>query len=855
MGSMRKFKSVIFWGLLISCLFQFLTITPSYSAVPTVMSVVPSSGTTDSPTEVTITGENFEPGAKVSLLNGGPFVVGSLDIPAQDVYISGNYAYLINYTIGLTVVDISDPAAPKITGSISLASLPNGLYVSGDYAYVAEGEAYEPYEDDYEFSWSGLEIIDISDPTAPKLVKSIATAGAAHDVYVSGDYAYVAEGASNDSSWRGLEVIDISRPAFPRIIGSYKGSTDAYGVYVSGNYAYLANANYYSSTASGLEIIDIGDSTAPKPAGSIDTLNPAYDVYVSGNYAYLAEGLNSFSDWSGVLVIDISDTASPVVVSSFDTFSRAYNLYLAGSYLYTISANGLVMIDISVPTAPILSGYYIGLGLAAVYVVNDHAYVVGGGFKVLDVKDPEYPTVAGSIKTTDYLTDVYVSGDYAYVTDWRQGLQVIDISDPTSPVAVGFFETQGSARSVYVSGIYAYVGEGSSSYLHWPGLQVVDISDPSAPKLAGSVETPGSVNEVFISGNYAYLTHGGVGLVVVDISDPSSPTITGSIDTGGGLDVYVSGDYAYLGSTDLKIIDISDPTSPTLVSEFDTNDFTSVFILGNYAYVACLFTGLKVMDISDPTFPTLVGSINTPGFFWDIYISGDYAYVADGRYGLQVIDISDPALPVRSGSVKILGETISVDVSGDYVYAVGDAGLQVVDVNDPVTDIVVVDSNTITAGFPAGLPKGYYDVLVTNTAGQQQEEGYLHNGFGSGISVEPDITVTDSVLPVDDLQIPFGYVSYGKPSDQTVTISNDGDADLSIGTIAQADSIDQPFSITVDNCSNMTVAPAASCTLTIQFAPVSPGLFSDTFDIPSNDPYEDPVTISVSGSRRGHSRR
>jgi len=836
-----KLKSIILLGVLISSLFQLLTTEITYSAVPTVKSVTPSTAPADSLTSVTIKGANFEPGAKVSLINGGPFLVGSLKAFARDVYVLGDYAYLISFK-ALIIVDISDPAAPEIIGSISVASWTNGLYVSGNYAYVAEGEPYYPYyEYDGEsppYSWTGLEIIDISDPTTPTIVGSVATAGAAYDVYVSEDYAYVAEVESNFSGWQGLEVIDIKKPASPKIVGSYKISDDANAVYVLGDYAYIASLN-----SSGLKVMDISHPTAPKLIASAASV--AYDVYVSGKYAYVAES-------EGVQVLDISNPASPIGVSFIYTSKFISDLHLAGAYLYMINEKGLFIADVSDPAAPIMLGDYTGLGFTDVYVLNNYAYVVGDNFWVVDIKVPDSPvSIVGSIKTTNNLSAMYVSGDYAYLTDLKKGLQLIDISNPTSPVRSGFFETPGFAFSVYVLGNYAYVGQGPNTR---SGLQIVDISDPSAPILVGAVETSGSVNDVYVLGDYAYLTHGGIGLVVVDISDPFSPTITGSIETDGGLGVYVSGDYAYLGLRDLKIIDISDPTYPKLISAFDTNDFTVVSISGNYAYVAGTFKGLQVIDISDPTSPTLVGSINPPGFSWDIYVSGNYAYVASRRYGLQVIDISDPELPVRAGSFEIPGETISVHVSDGYAYTGGDTGVHVVKINDPVADIMVIDSNTITASFPADLPEGYYDVVVTNTS-EQREEGVLHNGFGSGVFIKPDITITDSVLPIGDLQIPFGYVSHEKASDQTVRITNDGGADLIISTIAQTDALDAPFSITADACSNQTLAPFANCSLTVRFKPTVPGSFSDTFDIPSNDPDESSVTISVSGSKRRKNMR
>ena len=123
------------------------------------------------------------------------------------------------------------------------------------------------------------------------------------------------------------------------------------------------------------------------------------------------------------------------------------------------------------------------------------------------------------------------------------------------------------------------------------------------------------------------------------------------------------------------------------------------------------------------------------------------------------------------------------------------------------------------------------------------------SGTGAGASV-PDITATDSVAPVNDLQVPFGNVLENTTSDQTVTVTNDGTADLVIGTVASANPLAAPFSIATgtDNCSGKTLAPSASCTITVRFAPTATGAANDTFDIPSDDPDENPVTVTVSGT-------
>ncbi len=114
------------------------------------------------------------------------------------------------------------------------------------------------------------------------------------------------------------------------------------------------------------------------------------------------------------------------------------------------------------------------------------------------------------------------------------------------------------------------------------------------------------------------------------------------------------------------------------------------------------------------------------------------------------------------------------------------------------------------------------------------------NGTGSGIPV-PDITVSD-------IDIAFAQVSLGSPSERTVTIENTGGADLQIFDIALADTLDSPFSLVNDSCSNEMIAPSGTCEFMVRFGPITLGEFNDSFDIPSNDPDENPVTVTVSGN-------
>ncbi len=122
---------------------------------------------------------------------------------------------------------------------------------------------------------------------------------------------------------------------------------------------------------------------------------------------------------------------------------------------------------------------------------------------------------------------------------------------------------------------------------------------------------------------------------------------------------------------------------------------------------------------------------------------------------------------------------------------------------------------------------------------------------GTGTPVPtPDIAVTDTVTPVDDLQVDFGVVTVGRSLDQLVTVRNAGSADLLLGDVAAADGLAAPFSIAPggDTCTGALLMPSQSCTLTVRFAPDTAGAVSESFDIPSDDPDENPVTISLAGT-------
>ena len=136
-------------------------------------------------------------------------------------------------------------------------------------------------------------------------------------------------------------------------------------------------------------------------------------------------------------------------------------------------------------------------------------------------------------------------------------------------------------------------------------------------------------------------------------------------------------------------------------------------------------------------------------------------------------------------------------------------------------------------------------VTVSCDHGLSEEASYEQ---GVHPVLPPDITVTP-------LALDFGSVAVGTTSEaKLVTIKNDGTTDdLIINNITFTGTAFQKSS---DGCSNTTLPPGQSCTVSMRFKPASTGTKSTKLSIPSNDPdpSENPVKVDLSGigaSERG----
>jgi hypothetical protein len=272
----------------------------------------------------------------------------------------------------LTVVDVSDPTAPRRLGRtepLPCDCPPVRVAAAGDLVFAS--------------SWSaGLLVFDVSDPTAPRLTGSVATTGGAMDVADDESHVYLTplDGA-------GLVVIDVTDPTAPREVGRADAPGLGWAVTAVGGHASVADQEH------GLRVFDVSDPAAPRAVALLETRHAA-DVVVADGYAYLASRSNFNETPGGLRVIDVGDPTRPREVAA-------------------------------------LVGFDPGSGAAAEYVAvaDDRVFLVAGNMvHVFDVREPAAPRHLAKRdvpRGQDNLFDVAAEGRHAYAVEPGVGLFVL----------------------------------------------------------------------------------------------------------------------------------------------------------------------------------------------------------------------------------------------------------------------------------------------------------------------------------------------------------------------------------------------------------------------------------------------
>ena len=471
-----------------------------------------------------------------------PEELGFLPINGYSVNLQpyGDYLYYgTNSTMGLHLVDVSNPGVPVLIHSFNVENVRN-MAIEGHYLYMANG-------------WNGFNVYEIMDATQLTIIYSVPEVFT-YDVDVLDELVCV---VMNDTT----VFMDFTNPDLPETLSKlplnhisrcqldkskervFLCGYSAYHINLSNVYdpqivhtiylsSYcedlsLANDQLAISTVYlGLDLLTIDENGKLVESGHINTVGFTKSIAVYEDYAYLANELN------GLTLLDISNPQSPRFIENLHTAANTVHLQIIDHYLYCASG-GLLILDISDPENPVETSYL------SLMESPDHFEVRGNllflaagsiGIVIIDISDPANPTIISELDTPGDASYIDLVDDLLYLADWRSGLRIIDISNVYAPAEIAKIDTSWFTplKAVRVFDQYAWIG--STNF----GVRIVDISDPMNPTIVQDLNTSRGY-DFRLKNNLVYISAGYKGFYIYEASDPANPELVGYYDTPGNV--------------------------------------------------------------------------------------------------------------------------------------------------------------------------------------------------------------------------------------------------------------------------------------------------------------------------------
>ncbi len=567
----------------------------------------------------------------------------------RDIAIYEDLVYVAVGTGGLRILDLSNPTEPRVIGSVSSDGFTDRVIVQEQVAFIEE------FLGDYPNQREIIHLVDVVNPSSPQEISRLE----GRIVDIQGNYAYINQDG-------GMKVFDISDPRSVRkITDTGLKDVDA----VSGQYAYTINV--ISDT---LSIVDISNLYKPLEQGELKIKNDYLEhlngiTIINDRYIILEcifVGESAYSS-STLYIVDVTNHNSPQLVNSWRGTDREQRMggmsggiadaILIDGLLFiakgdTYSGNGLFIVDVSDPVNPVNVGSFHVFGVALNAVgTGDHAYVLNGYFpdylNLVDLtngKDIQDRGVIYPVRFGDEMelisNDLYLSGSTSSDT-WGH---ILDITNPANPLSIDKDITGlESFSSIQVVDHSACIGNFTN------GIGFYDLTDPSRPRQVsrladGYQYLACSKNVIFYGEDQNYSSNFST-LHIVELFEKTPPRELSTIDIPKGvIDLAYQDGFLYL---------IIDPGS---IWED---------------------ASLIVLDVSDLSRPRQVASMKINKYPSNISIQGHYAYIANGD--VLIVDISNPTKPRPVGFLDIPGNALRIMVVKDVMYiAAAGAGLIIV---------------------------------------------------------------------------------------------------------------------------------------------------------------------------------
>jgi hypothetical protein len=485
----------------------------------------------------------------------------------------------------LVIFDTRDASQIKLIGTYQASAAINDLAIDKKNAFLAVGE-------------SGVQIVDISDPSQPDEGVVIDTPGTANGLDISDSRLYLADGKA------GVQVFDLRSPENPLLINQYQTEEACDDIAVLDGRAYITAGDL------GMQVVSfIDDQPTPVLVGGYDTQGSVVSVKVSDQKVYVIDSKE------GLIAFDIMSPEFPSKVGVYDDVTEIADFAIDRGIIYLAARDkGFRVLDMYNPDIFLTYGDITFLSRKEFeqkyrisYLIDSVAgydfkmfYTLSGEIGELHVIDK---TNLDDIKRTGILSlgsfgDMKINhtiGDYLYLIDISNTMVIIDISNPADPSIVSSWDLSQKVRNFVVSGDFIYlIGD--------TGLQAWDLSNPESPSRVDLQNFSWSGEDIVSNENLLYVAAGADGLRIIDVQDPSSPVEVGRLKTAyPSKEIEIKGDQVYIAdASTLHVVDVTDPARPVELNRIVDYERLLNMVVHKNLLLIYDASELMVYDISNP---------------------------------------------------------------------------------------------------------------------------------------------------------------------------------------------------------------------------------------------------------------
>lgn len=493
---------------------------------------------------------------------------------ADVVKVVGTKVYALNRLKGLFIIDVTNPDAPAILGSLDLRGRGVEMYVVGSQVLaILSADYYLPYVDGGPvvglaaspetapqppgFDGSQLAIIDVSNPASPALQGKINLVGYANEsrrvgsiIYIVGrslvPYQYDAMQGDSHVDEGFVASINVADPANIVPVQRETFAGEGLELHVS-EHLLLAASRFYdfqsSQTSTRVQAVDISD-----PAGAIQ-LRGTVDVpgYIRNRFY-----MDDFEDVLRIATESWGFGFQEVRLFTYD-ISDLDNIALMGQ-VDVIQGESLEAVRFDGPT-----------GYLVTFLQVDPLFV-------MDLSDPANPVVAGHLEVPGFSTHIEPRGQRL--------------------IAVGIDDTDGRR----------------------PAVAYYDVADPANPSQLARVilGPPGSFTES--EANYdekAFKVVDELGLIAIPFQHVAFDGVPGDVPSSppsGGADIAISSASSPKCTSAVQLVDFSDTALAQRGWFEHEGKVERVGVVGSRVF-ALSQAGFQTVDITDRDAPAKLGEV------------------------------------------------------------------------------------------------------------------------------------------------------------------------------------------------------------------------------------------------------